>query len=926
MKASRILLALTLITSVCSAQEPKAGAAVPVVEGSKPNIVIIFTDDQGYADLGCYGNQKNKTPRMDQLAKEGTRFTSFYAQSVCGPSRSALLTGRYPIRSKGWAMPASEITFAELIRDVGYQTACIGKWDVSNRKAIIDRMPNAQGFDYYFGALGANDNGSVAFYEDNNEAGRTDDMGSLTTLYTNKAIDFLENRRDPNKPFVLYLAHTMMHTVIDASERFRGKSRGGLYGDVVEEFDYETGRLLDTLDELGLRKDTLVIYTTDNGPWNQPAYYESKMGLRPDPDLKYRSKNKKRPAGFFQEKGTIFWGESGPLRNGKGSCYEGGSRVPCIVRWPGKVPAGKTSDAIFATIDFLPTFAALAGFEVPDDRIIDGVDQSELLLGHSRDGARQTFFYQGNGVRQGRWKYLQAVHSAPPYWLDHYRKEVEELYDLDSDIGETTNLAEKYPEKLEELRALMKSIAEGEGSCKFIPETPAMPKNPPKIWLTYHLAHPGPGDAKPGDPNPAFFWKGRYHLHYIYRNRTGFCFAHVSSEDMVHWKWHPTVLEPKTTGHGMFSGTGFITKDGRPAMVYHGQRSDRNWICYALDDNLDKWTKPHEMTPRDKDGKLMTDMPYFDPDIWIKDGIYYGVNGRSNREPAVLMKSENLKDWDYIGELLHPDFDEEKLGVGRDEDISCANMFKLGEKWVLLCISHKLGCRYFIGDFKGEQFLPEQHGLMNWAKVEFFAPESLLTPDGRRVMWAWCAPRGARKKLADKIQTGIQSLPRELSLSDEGTLLIKPLRELKKLRSEQKTVTDLTVKSDSTHMLEGVSGDTMELELVLEAPSAKEFGIKLLCDQDGSNGLSISSGKGSKTLNVGYIQPPFELQEGEDLTLRIFIDKNMIEVFANDRQAALAWHDYDADDLYVSLFSKGGDLKVKKVSAWQMKSIYPDSN
>jgi len=465
MKAYRILLALSLITSVCSAQEPKAGATVPIVEGSKPNIVIIFTDDQGYADLGCYGNQKNKTPRMDQLAREGTRFTSFYAQSVCGPSRSALLTGRYPIRSKGWAMPASEITFAELIRDAGYQTACIGKWDVSNRRAIIDRMPNAQGFDYYFGALGANDAGRVTFHENNNEAGRTTDMASLTTLYTDKAIDFLENRRDPNKPFVLYLSHTMMHTVIDASERFRGKSKGGLYGDVVEEFDYETGRLLDTLDELGLRKDTFVIYTTDNGPWNQPAYYESKMGLRPEADLKFRSKNKKRPAGWFQEKGTIFWGESGPLRNGKGSCYEGGSRVPCIVRWPGKVPAGKTSDAIFATIDFLPTFAALAGFEVPDDRLIDGVDQSELLLGLSQEGARQTFFYQGNGVRQGKWKYLQAVHGKPLYWLDHYRKEVEELYDLDSDIAETTNLAEKHPEKLEELRALMKSIAEGKNNA-----------------------------------------------------------------------------------------------------------------------------------------------------------------------------------------------------------------------------------------------------------------------------------------------------------------------------------------------------------------------------------------------------------------------------------------------------------------------------
>ena len=167
--------------------------AVHLSAAERPNILIIFTDDQGYADLACYGNKKNKTPRMDQLAKEGTRFTSFYAQSVCGPSRSALLTGRYPFRSKGWGMPASEITFAELIRKTGYQTACIGKWDVSNRKPIIDRMPNAQGFDYYFGTLGANDNGRVAFHKDNEPAGKTRDMGSLTRLYTDKAIDFLEN-------------------------------------------------------------------------------------------------------------------------------------------------------------------------------------------------------------------------------------------------------------------------------------------------------------------------------------------------------------------------------------------------------------------------------------------------------------------------------------------------------------------------------------------------------------------------------------------------------------------------------------------------------------------------------------------------------------------------------------------------------------
>ena len=173
-------------------------------------------------------------------------------------------------------MPASEITFAEILKEAGYQTACIGKWDVSNRKAIIDRMPNAQGFDYYFGALGANDNGKSTLYLNNTLVRTTNDMAGLTRLYTEEAIDYLTNQRDTEKPFVLYLAHTMMHTIIDASDRFRGKSAGGLYGDVVEEFDYETGRLLDVLDELKLAENTLVIYTSDNGPWNQDKYTKKK--------------------------------------------------------------------------------------------------------------------------------------------------------------------------------------------------------------------------------------------------------------------------------------------------------------------------------------------------------------------------------------------------------------------------------------------------------------------------------------------------------------------------------------------------------------------------------------------------------------------------------------------------------------------------
>ena len=416
----------------------------------RPNILIIFTDDQGYSDLGCFGNKKNKTPRLDQLAKEGTRFTSFYAQPVCGPSRSALLTGRYPVRSKGWGMPASEITFSELMKPAGYQTVCIGKWDVSNRKEIIERMPNAQGFDSYYGTLGANDNGFIKFHENNTAVGETEDMSCTIRLYTDKAIDFLENRRDPNKPFVLYLAHTMLHTIIDASPEFKGKSAGGLYGDVVEELDHETGRLLDKLDALGLRDNTLVIYTTDNGPWCQSKYYENKKG---------------------HPEGSIFWGDPGPLRAGKGSAYEAGSRVPCIVRWPGKVPAGRTSDALWATIDLLPTFTALSGVKPPTDRVIDGIDQTALLLGQTEEG-RETFIYDqvgegdanmGVGIRKGNWKLLLPGRKPEQdhRFLMDFGTNGLELYDLDSDIGEKNNVADDHPEVVKELRETLDSFKKG---------------------------------------------------------------------------------------------------------------------------------------------------------------------------------------------------------------------------------------------------------------------------------------------------------------------------------------------------------------------------------------------------------------------------------------------------------------------------------
>jgi arylsulfatase A-like enzyme len=432
--AAGLFVAGFAITRDVRAEEAQAGEAPP---GERPNFVVIFTDDQGYGDLGCCGAQSFRTPRIDRLAEEGTRFTSFYAQIVCGPSRSALLTGRYPVRSHGWSMPASEITLGELLQQAGYTTGCIGKWDVSNRRAIPERMPHSQGFDYYYGTLGANDGGRVVLHENDERVGETSDMASLTRLYTDKGIEFLRQHKE--QPFLLYLAHTMVHAVIDASPEFKGRSQGGLYGDTMEELDFHTGRLLDAIDELGLRENTLVMFTSDNGPWSNAA-----EGLRQ------------------RHGGQIAWGSSGPLREAKGSTYEGGLRVPCLVRWPGHVPAGRTSDAIFSTLDLLPTFGRLAGYDVPSDRLIDGVDQTDLLLGKSETGNRIDFYYfsQGelHGVRKGRWKLLLPDRKKFFGFVKDRGSSDVELYDLIADIGEANNQAAAKPDLVAQMLAHARAL------------------------------------------------------------------------------------------------------------------------------------------------------------------------------------------------------------------------------------------------------------------------------------------------------------------------------------------------------------------------------------------------------------------------------------------------------------------------------------
>ena len=447
----------------------------------------------------------------------------------------------------------------------------------------------------------------------------------------------------------------------------------------------------------------------------------------------------------------------------------------------------------------------------------------------------------------------------------------------------------------------------------YVPETPAWPDEPPSNWVTFHLAHPGPGPAMPGDPNCIFDYKGRVHLHYIYRNAWGFVFGHVSSDDMVRWQWHKTVLAPPTTGHGMFSGTGFYTRDGQPAIIYHGQGAGRNVIQHPTDDSFDSWTEPVPVVPKNADGTT-PDIRHWDPDCWLMNDTYYAYSGGQNPQ---LMKSTDLKNWTYLGDLLHPDYPAD-LGIPKDEDISCGNMFKIGNKWMLLCISHPKGARYYLGDFKDEKYLPDFHAMLSFGSNQFFAPESVLTRDGRRVMWAWLL----NMPIAP---TGVQSLPRELELPADGVLRIRPLRELAKLRYDGKSREEVVVKDGTALAIDEAAGDAVEFEVTIAAPLPDTVGLTLLGDERGEGGMSIVAGAGRKTLGLGDSEAPFELASGEDLTLRVYIDKNLVEVFANDRQAAALAHQHIRENPNIRLFAQGGDAAVRSIKTWRLRSIYqPD--
>jgi len=445
--------------------------------------------------------------------------------------------------------------------------------------------------------------------------------------------------------------------------------------------------------------------------------------------------------------------------------------------------------------------------------------------------------------------------------------------------------------------------------------------------------HPG-GDSSPGDPNPAFCIDGTYHLHYIlqhpWKDGRSFAFVHVTSDDMLNWTWNKTKLQISFTEHGMFSGTGFITKEGRPAAIYHGQGSGRNHIAIAKDDQLSAWDKPFAVEPKTRDGQDV-DMHHWDPDCFLIGNTYYAISGGRNQP---LIKSDDLVNWTYVGDFLSHELPDVAIG----EDISCPNFFYLDGKWVLLCISHPLGCRYYIGDWdvEREQFVPEIHGRMNWRRPDqslhdtvyrdYFAPESVVTTDGRRVMWAWVA------SLNDEIyQRSIQSLPRELNIGDDNTLRIRPLRELASLRYGHRALNNITVtppeKQHSNFVMEHVAdleGDAYEIRIAIDRSEAirKRFGVQLFAD-DTHEGLTIMVRPETGTLHVGDIDVPFsvsDLPKDEDVELRIFVDKYLVEVFANDRQAAVAaYMDYtSAKGLY--FYTYGDPTTIEQIDIWQMKA------
>jgi len=425
----------------------------------KPNVIIILTDDQGYSDLSCYGSKRIRTPQIDRMAAEGIRFTDMYAAaSVCTPSRAALLTGCYPIRigmgefpllpnGKPWqtrvlfrnapfGLNPKEMTIAKLLKSAGYATAAVGKWHLGDQKPFL---PTNHGFDSYFGILYTPDMPPLDYVRNEAIVERNIDLSMVAQRYTEESLKFIREHKDG--PFFLYFAHTYPHVPLAASKAFRGKSVRGLYGDACEEIDSTVGRVLDELKKLNIDDRTLVIFTSDNGPWLA-----------------------KGEAG-----GSAF-----PFRGGKGGSYEGGLRMPFIMRYPGVIPPGSVCHEMATQMDLLPTLARLAGVEAPTN--IDGKDINDLML--ARPGAKTPheafFYYVGDrlhAVRSGKWKLKVPTTLSEEYagYLQIQNPQTtipRALYDLENDPGEQKSVLADHPDVFKRLQALIESARDDLGDSR----------------------------------------------------------------------------------------------------------------------------------------------------------------------------------------------------------------------------------------------------------------------------------------------------------------------------------------------------------------------------------------------------------------------------------------------------------------------------
>ena len=440
----RILFALTAVLSFSS----HALAA----KAASPNIVVIFCDDLGYGDLGCFGHPTIKTPNLDRMAAEGVRLTQFYSASpVCTPSRAALMTGRLPIRSgmcsdkrrvlfpnSGGGIPASEVTLAEGLKAQGYATACVGKWHLGH---LPQFLPTNNGFDSYFGIPYSNDmdrvndapRGRESFWDPKIEywnvplmrdleiVERPADQTTITKRYAEEAVSFIKKNKDGK--FFLYLPHSLPHVPLFRSKEFEGKSLRGLYGDVIEEIDWSVGQVLQTLKDLKLDQNTIVWFTSDNGPWLT-----------------------------FRDHG----GTAGLLREGKGTTWDGGMREPSVCWWPGTIPAGQVSAELGTTMDIYATSLSLAGAKLAADRVTDGYDLTDSLRGNSKSPREVVYYYRGTrlmALRKGPWKAHFATQESYTGNRQLTEHDPPVLYSLEVDPSEKWDVAEQHPDVIAELTA-----------------------------------------------------------------------------------------------------------------------------------------------------------------------------------------------------------------------------------------------------------------------------------------------------------------------------------------------------------------------------------------------------------------------------------------------------------------------------------------